>query len=89
MQAVIVNTNDKTMRPANIMAVAVETAFLDGLSFNAIQTFEEQEKEVDKVTLIAITEVWAVGRPAGRPAWPCVTDPEDQSLRQGSRGARA
>jgi hypothetical protein len=40
------------------MAVAVECAFLDALSFNAIQTFEEQEKEVDKATLMAIADIF-------------------------------
>ncbi|PGG95742.1 hypothetical protein AJ79_09895 [Helicocarpus griseus UAMH5409] len=40
------------------MAVAVECAFLDALSFNAIQTFEEQEKEVDKATLMSIADIF-------------------------------
>jgi hypothetical protein len=58
LQAVIANTNDKTVRPANKMAVALESAVLDALSFNAIKTFEEQEKEVDKATLIAIADIF-------------------------------
>ncbi|KAL2377494.1 hypothetical protein RJ035_007706 [Blastomyces gilchristii] len=58
LQAVIANINDKTVRPANIMAVAVESAVLDALSFNTIKTFEEQEKEVDKATLTAIADIF-------------------------------
>ncbi|EGC45595.1 hypothetical protein HCEG_04810 [Histoplasma capsulatum var. duboisii H88] len=40
------------------MAVAVESAVLDALSFNKIKTFEEQEKEVDKATLRAIADIF-------------------------------
>ncbi|KAJ5781434.1 uncharacterized protein N7518_009917 [Penicillium psychrosexuale] len=40
------------------MAVAVESAILDVPSFNAIKTFEEQEKEVDKATLRAIANIF-------------------------------
>jgi hypothetical protein len=40
------------------MAVAVESTVLNALSFNAIKSFEEQEKEVDKVTLKAIADIF-------------------------------
>lgn len=40
------------------MAVAVESAVLDAISFNAITTFEEQEKKIDKETLTAIANIF-------------------------------
>lgn len=46
------------MRFTNRMTVAVESAVLDALPFNEINTFEEQEKEVDKVTSRAIADIF-------------------------------
>lgn len=40
------------------MAVAVESTVLNALSFNAIKSFEEQEKEVDKAALKAIADIF-------------------------------
>lgn len=58
LSAVIANVNGKIVRPFNTMAVAVETSVLDALSFNAIKTFEEQDRDVDKATLTAIADIF-------------------------------
>lgn len=40
------------------MAVAVENAVLNALSFNAIKSFNEREKEVDTAILKAIADTF-------------------------------
>ena len=58
LHAVIAKVNSEIVRPINTMAVAVETPVSDALSFNAIKTFEDLDKDLDKATLTAMADIF-------------------------------